>query len=369
MDGAYMIRAGIALVGGELEVVRDACISVRDGIIESVESASTCQGRVIGGPSIVVAPQPALAHVHSADHAFPEYGSELKLEELVSPPSGLKHRLLESTAMSRLVEAIRDYYTLAWRVGVGLLVDFREGGGLGCLAARQALEGVPEGVRVVVLGRPGPRFPEGCDGVGLSSPLDYDKGELSRLASMRPSMVHVAETPRSRRAGDLELALEAGFTAIVHGTHLSAGDLEMLSESGTGLVYCVRSNMWHGLGLPPVALGLSKLDLVGVGTDNAGWLPPDPWEEARALLLVARLQGFRGPRAARRVLEALFSAPYVMLGERPRVIEPGLPARMLVFNVEGWGVLEAWDLWSALVKRLGKENLIARIDDGEVSFV
>jgi len=367
--GEYMVRAGLALVGPDLEPARDACIAVRDGIVESIGSASTCKGRVLGGASTIVTPQPAVAHAHSADHAFTETGTDMRLEELVAPPNGLKHRLLSTASEEALVEAIREYYTLAWRMGVGLLVDFREGGGHGCALARRALQASPEGLQVLLLGRPGPGFPHSCDGVGLPSPLDYEPRELARLASLHPSMVHVAETPRTRLAGDLELALEAGFDALVHGTHLAPRDIDMVAGAGRGLVYCVRSNMWHGVGVPQAAYGLERLPMVAVGTDNGAWLPPDPWGEARALLLLARLQGLRGPRAARRVVEALFLDPYRMVGEEPRVIVEGSPARMLVFNAEGWGLERAGDLWSGVVKRLGKENLVARIDDGEVSFV
>ena len=369
MTGDYMVRAGLALVGPSLEPARDVCINVREGRVESIDSSSTCRGRVLGGPSTVVTPQPAVAHAHSADHAFPEYGTEMGLEELVAPPRGLKHRLLSSTGEEVLVEAIREYYTLAWRMGVGLLIDFREGGGHGCALARRALQQAPEGLQVLILGRPGPGFPHSCDGAGLPSPLDYEPGELARLASLHPSMVHVAETPRARLAGDLELALEAGFDVLVHGTHLAPRDIDRVAEEGRGLVYCVRSNMWHGVGVPHAAYGLERLPRVAVGTDNGAWMPPDPWGEARALLLLARLQGFRGPRAARRVVEALFLDPYRMVGEEPRTIVEGSPARMLVFNAEGWGLDRAGDLWSGVVKRLGKENLVARIDRGEVSFV
>jgi len=369
LDGEYMVRAALALVGPDLEPRRDACITIRDGRVESIGSASACKGRVLGGPGTVVTPQPGVAHAHSADHAFPEYGTDMRLEELVAPPDGLKHRLLERAGDQAIVTAIREYYTLAWRLGVGLLVDFREGGGHGCQLARRALESVPEGIRVVLLGRPGPGFPHGCDGVGLASPLDYPPGRLRELASLHPSMVHVAETLRARMMGDLELALEAGFDALIHGTHLTARDIDRVAEAGVGLVYCVRSNMWHGVGVPQAAYGLERLPRLALGTDNASWTPPDPWGEARMLLYLARLQGARGPGAARRVVEALFTMPYEMVGWRPAIIEEGGPASFLVFNVEGWGLLGSADLWSGIVKRLGKENLVARIDRGEVSFL
>jgi len=364
----FAVRAGLVLAGEGLEPVRDACVHVEEGVVAGVGSAASCPLNALGSPSVVLTPQPGLAHVH---HAFPEAGYDLRLPELVAPPGGLKHRLLESTPPGELVEAMREFYALAWRLGAGLLVDFREGGGDGCALAKQAASQAPEGLRVVVLGRPGPGFPGACDGVGLPSPLDYEPGELERLASMRPSMVHVAETPAVRQAGDLELALRAGFDAVVHGTFLSPGDLEALARAGTGLVLCARSNMWHGLGAPPAYAALATEGLrVALGSDNGAWVPPNPWREAEAVLLAARAQGGpAGEGLARRVLDALFTEPYRLVGERPRAIEEGRPARFLVFDAGGWGLgREASPAYWAL-KRLGGENLKARVDDGELSWV
>ena len=370
MGEAYF-RVGLLLRGESLTVERDRCIIVRDGVVQSISSSSSCPREAFGGPGLVATPQPGLGHVHSGDHAFPEYGVDGRLRDLVAPPDGVKHRLLASTPRNRLVEAILEFYRLAWRLGVGLLVDFREGGGEGCLAAKEALSRAPQGLQVVVLGRPGPGFPEGCDGLGLSSPLDVPRERLVELAStLRPSMAHVAESPEARMAGDLEAALEAGLDAIVHGTFLSPRDLEELVAAGMGLVACPRSNLWHGLGAPPLWWAYRTGALLALGSDNAAWMPPDPWGEAIVALLLARSQGGpSGEGLAQWILHAIYTTPYRLVGERPRVIEEGSPARFLLFNVEGWGVERASSKYYALVKRLGPGNLIARVDDGEVSFL
>lgn len=136
MDAAF--RAGLALVGEGLEARRDTCIWVRDGMVESIETGSACPRDYIGGSRMAAVPQPANAHVHSADYLYQEYGVDLGLEELVAPPNGLKHRLLASSSREALVDAARRFYRESWKAGVGLVVDFRELGGLGCLTAREA---------------------------------------------------------------------------------------------------------------------------------------------------------------------------------------------------------------------------------------
>ena len=362
------IRASLALTGEELELRRDACITINgDGVIESIEGWGSCPPSSLGGAWAVVLPQPANAHVHSADGAFPEFGTELGLHELVAPPSGLKYRLLSALDVARLVTSIAKTYMAAYAKGVGLVVDFREGGGAGCVAAQLARRSLPEGLDVLVLGTPGPSFPQGCTGLGLSSPLDYTEGFTAWLASnFRPSLTHVAEDPRNRADGDLEVALRAGFTAIVHGTYLSRADLEAVAERGVGLVLCPRSNMWHSLRLPPVLDAIEAGVTIGLGTDNAAWSDPDPWKEANLALLIARQQGGRGVERA--ILRALLVGGYEALRQRGRAVVEGGKAHFVLVDGESSGILRSIDAVSAIIKRSG-DWLVARVDGDGLTYL
>lgn len=363
------IKAGFALIEGDdgFKVEEKVCINIEEGLVASIGSWSSCPGGAVGGDWLMILPQPANAHIHSGDFAFPEFGVELGLEEAVAPPAGVKHRLLSRLSFRGLVEAIRRVYLHAWERGVGLLVDFREGGGLGCRAAREALAGV-RGLRVLVLGRPGPGWPEGCDGLGVSSPLDYDPGELKRLVgASRYAAAHIAETPRARMLGDLELAVEAGFTVAVHGTHLAPVDFEVLRDRGIGLVVCPRSNMWHGLGLPRVDEAYKAGVSIGLGSDNAAWFTPDPWEEARILTYIGRLLGLKRG-AAEIAASALFKSGYEIFGEQPSVPREGSPARIVLALVPD-GVPTAVDKLYAVMKRMEAKHILARVDGGEVTLL
>lgn len=341
------VKASLALVGEELEAKREVCLHLFDGIIESIEGWASCPTDAIGGDAVLT-PQPINAHIHSADNAFPEFGSDGKLEDLVAPPSGLKHRLLSATPPERLVTAIAEAYRIALSAGTGLIVDFREGGGAGCQLARLARE--ETGADVLILGRPGPGWPEGCDGLGAPSPLYYE--DFERLVQLhRPAMTHVAETRESREAGDLERALKAGVDAIVHGTHLSEEDLMALAERGVGLILCPSSNLWHSIGIPPIAKAIELGVRISLGSDNAAWLPPNVWLEARTALLLARAQGLKGESVAREILRGIFVHGYLMAGRRPPVIEEGEPYSMLLLWDGGLGMSKAADPYSAIAKR------------------
>ncbi|MEM4426907.1 MAG: amidohydrolase family protein [Acidilobaceae archaeon] len=369
MRESFAIRVGLVLLGEELEALRDRCVIVENGVIISISSYEMCPENSIGGRSVALLPQPGNAHTHSADHAFPEYGLEAELENLVAPPHGLKHRLLASTPSEKLIEAITEFYRLAWRNGLGLLIDFREGGGEGCKLAQMSKESVPD-LRVIVLGRPGPQWPEYCDGLGLASPLGFSKDELRKLIeTRRPAMTHVAETFKVRAEGDLELALEAGFDAIVHGTHLSKEDLELLKEKKVWLIMCPRSNLWHGVGTPPIAEALKTGLEFALGTDNASWSLPDVWEEARATLYVARAQKEKGERVPLEILKAILVNPYKAVRIEPPIVAEGKKAKFVLALVEGYGVLNALNVYAALVKRIGTFNVLARVDGNRITWL
>jgi Cytosine deaminase and related metal-dependent hydrolases len=366
----FSIRAGLALVGFELSVRFDICVFIRDGVIESIEGYGSCSESSFGSPSLALLPQPGNAHVHSADHAFPEYGVQMGLRDLVAPPQGLKHRLLESTPGEELVRAISEFYKLSWRMGLGVLLDFREGGGLGCMLARKARELLPGGLKVVILGRPGPMWPEGCEGLGVSSPLDYDLEFLREVAlKHKPAMAHVAEDIEARIAGDLERAVEAGLDAIVHGVYLSKEDLDVLREKGIALIICPRSNMWHSTGIPPVAEALKREVTIALGSDNAAWQTPDIWAEAQTALLLARAQGLKDEWIARRLLEAIMITPYLLANMKPPVVIEGGAAKMVVANLEATGVLRAKNHHHAILKRVGPWNIVARIDGNNITHI
>lgn len=361
------IRASLAVIGDDLRAVRDVCIAVNDeGVVESVEGWGSCPWDSAGGTWAAVLPQPANAHVHSADGRFPEFGVSLGLHELVAPPDGLKYRLLSTLGPAETAVGIWRTYRAAYELGVGLLVDFREGGGLGCLAAQRARSMVPD-MDVLVLGTPGPSFPSWCQGLGLSSPLDYSEGVLRQLTSqLSPSFTHVAEDPENRREGDLEVALRAGFTALVHGTHLSGEDVQALAERKVPLVMCPRSNMWHGLRLPPVAEAIRAGVTLGLGSDNAAWNLPDPWGEAEEAMLIARSQGLR--EAPEAILRALMVGGYRAAGLEPRTIEEGRRLHAVIVDAYSTGILSALDVATAVVRR-ARAGLALRADGSHLAYL
>ena len=62
-------------------------------------------------------------------------------------------------------------------------------------------------------------------------------------------------------------------SVVVHGVHLTDGELRRLAAVGATLVTCPRSNRWTGVGTPPIARFYASGVRVAVGTDSLASVP------------------------------------------------------------------------------------------------
>ncbi|MFP3284582.1 MAG: amidohydrolase family protein [Nitrososphaeria archaeon] len=362
MAGGRTYRFSLALVGEDYEPVEDVYVEVDDrGVISSIGRGSG--GTRLGG---VALPGLVNAHVHTGDYALAGAGLQLSLEDLVAPPGGLKHRLLESMRQEDLQRSIEGALRYMKSTGSLIAADFREGGINGVAAARRAAARAR--YRLIELGRPSGNDVEAlldvAEGLGLSSPLDYGEylRELVTAASSRGKLIaaHVAETLGARESGDLEMLLEAGRPSfVVHGTYLSEEDLATLAEERVGLVACPRANAFFSGSSPPLAAALRAGVEVALGTDNTGWVAPDMWREMEAALRLLRRQdpSLADPKVVLR-MSSLSGAKILGL-ERVGIIEEGWLAYIVVLDESA--ILPSVDVPSAVVLRGGAGHLKAAI--------
>jgi len=365
------IKAGGLIQGRGMEYVDDRCIHVsEEGVIESIESHSTCTGNYIGSSRFILIPQPANSHTHLADWIIPEYGTQMSLSELVAPPDGLKHRYLRKLGTDEKIHGYTEALNYVSTTGSGLVIDYREEGADGCRIARNAYEKskFKRYGTLKLLGRPSGSkgFKEEilevlntCDGLGLSSPLDYSEEELKILSTMKREdtiiSAHIAETPLTRSKGDLELLLQhVKPHFIIHGTFLKPDDLDELREQGTPIAVCPRSVMFHSNGIPPIKEFYTHRIQVIIGSDNAAWLTPDPWRDAEQVYYIGRSQGLKDVEFEKWILYGLFIAPYETIGVTPPVIEEGLPLHGLLIDGEDTGILPAQNKYAGILKRVDR---------------
>lgn len=225
------------------------------------------------------------------------------LEELVAPPSGLKHRYLRETADERIVSDMRRYSEELCRT-VDRFIDFREGGVHGVSLIREATD------KAIVFGRPvsdvyDPNevddLLEVSDGIGIPSITDMGPTYVAALAdhvhrSGKLLGIHASE--RVREDMDAVLSLEPDF--IVHMTVANDSDFGKCSDADVPVVVCPTSNLYFG-NVPPISRMVDSCVTLAIGTDNAMLCPPDMIREASVFNSIVRAQGGH-PDVTRRAL-------------------------------------------------------------------
>jgi 5-methylthioadenosine/S-adenosylhomocysteine deaminase len=103
---------------------------------------------------------------------------------------------------------------------------------------------------------------EGAADAGV--PLHYHANETA--GEVTPIVEERGERPLEW-ARDLGLCRDADFLA--HGVHLDGAEIDLLAETGTGVVHCPASNMKLASGMAPVQRLLDAGVDVGLGTDGA----------------------------------------------------------------------------------------------------
>jgi cytosine/adenosine deaminase-related metal-dependent hydrolase len=271
---------GTIIQGRELEAIK-GYIVVRDGAIKEIVEEKTDSTNII-------APCFVNAHTHIGDSVIkdPVLGNcidhyvERNLSELVQPPNGLKHRILNSTPHYEIVEAMHRSVNDMMQTGTCAFADFREGGLQGCMALREALHDVE--LKCVTLGRPKytdqesealkteiQKILSNADGLGMSGANDLDMNVLeegSRSAKKNHKLfaIHAGENTRE----DIEKALFLDPDILIHLTKANSQDLKEISDRKIPVVVCPRSNFITGVGMAPIIDMFKEGIDVAVGTDN-----------------------------------------------------------------------------------------------------
>ncbi|MBN1432186.1 MAG: amidohydrolase family protein [Methanomicrobiaceae archaeon] len=272
-----IVVSGRAYLGCE-SGMRDVEISVRDGIIESIDEVDRAEDRWIF---------PCLfnSHTHLADTVAMDVRAEGSLSDLVAPPGGLKHRILAQSGRDILAEGIRKSISFMMSSATPGFCDFREGGVEGVSILRSALEG--SGADAVILGRDGGE--EVSDGIGVSSTKE-GVDVLERAASTKKRGGFVAFHAGEKDDRDIDPAIDAGADMLVHCTHATDRQLKRCADEGISIAVCPRSNWILGVASGPENPPVKKMIEYGcnvvLGTDNVMFVQPDMFQEMAFLSAV-----------------------------------------------------------------------------------
>jgi len=157
-----------------------------------------------------------------------------------------------------------------------------------------------------------------------------------------PLHIHVSEQPEENRAcleattltpsGVIDrVGLLGPATTLVHATHVTGRDIELIAMSGADVCYCATTERDLGDGLGPSAQLAEAGVSLSVGSDSHAVI--DLFEEMRGIELHARLSGGRrGLFAPEALLAAATSNGSSSLGFSGNGLEIGSPADFVVIQ-------------------------------------
>jgi cytosine/adenosine deaminase-related metal-dependent hydrolase len=341
--GKERIFEGQAFLGEHLDLV-PARIVIREGIISAIEE-------ITHAPPRWICPAFFNAHTHLGDTVALDPPLIGHLEELVTPPHGLKHRILASTSRNDMVKGMRAALSTMLRTGTGGCADFREGGPAGVALLQEAAADLP--LFTTIFGRDGGEMV--ADGLGISSVRDVVEAESSVVAA-RKAGKRIALHAGERDAQDVDEAISFHPDLLVHATHATRSQLRQCAEEGIPLAVCPRSNwtlgVTHSSAHPPlqqmVDLGCTLL----LGTDNAMFVQPDMFREMAFCATVYRLP-------APRILKAAIEGASIF--SRPGYLAPDAPARFFCVDAGRDMLPYSRDPCTTFIKRVGGSDILENV--------
>jgi cytosine/adenosine deaminase-related metal-dependent hydrolase len=335
----YFEVAGHALLGRDLEI-RPVRITVDGGKIREISE-------IAAAPPVWICPALFNAHTHIGETVGMEDPWSGPLEGLVTPPDGLKHRILRDTPRPVLLGAMRASIGVMVRAGTMGFADFREGGEAGVRDLLEAAGGLP--CRPVVFGREGGE--RIAEGLGISSIRDCPDTEALVSAAKREGKL-VAFHAGERDSLDIDGALVYDPDLLIHCTHAEDAQLREIADCGIPVAVCPRSNWILGVSssraYPPIGRMLELGCTVLLGTDNAMFVQPDLWGEMAFASTVYRLD-------PREILSSAIGGSACF--HSPAFIEEGVPARFLVLDPAASNLSFSRDPIASLVKRAGPSDI------------
>lgn len=289
-------------------------VRIEDGTIVAIEETGV-------DSTSLIAPAFVNGHTHLGDSIAKGAGRGLSLTELVAPPDGLKHRLLDQADRETLITGMRRSLAYMEAAGTAATLEFREGGVPGVTALREAAD--ETAVTPIIFGRGSSAVLEHADGFGASGANDGDfTTERAAAADMGKLFgIHAGEVDET----DVTAALDLVPDFIVHGVHLTEAHHERIAAESVPVVACPRSNLATNVGQPPLQR-LAAETTVALGTDNVMLNAPSLFREME---LAAKLYDL----PASEVLAMATRNPASIAGLDIGVVEEGRPAALQVLDL------------------------------------
>lgn len=330
---------GRALIGEDLE---ERCVEIiaQNGRIHRIEE-------VRAAPEIWICPPFFNAHTHLGDTIAMDCAAEGDLTALVTPPDGLKHRLLKEASRLSLIEGMHQSIRRMISAGIRGFADFREGGVDGVTALQSAAAALPG--RPVILGRDGGDAV--AEGAGISSVRDCPDAEAV-VSRCRAAQKLVAFHAGERDRFDVDRALSFHPDLLVHMTHATDRQLRLAADQEIPIAVCPRSNWMLGVtdsrDHPPLKRMIDAGCRVLLGTDNVMFVEPDLFSEMAFTSMIYRTD----PRV---LLHAAIDGASLAGGSS--YIKEGNAAEFLLINAHNTSLIHSRDMVTSIVRRVDRAVL------------
>ena len=369
------IKNGLVLTGFNLDAVKTNVVINDEGRIIKLSSYYE-EGEIIDATNCIVCPAFINAHIHIGDSIVKDVGDGLSIKQLVEPPNGLKHQKLNEASDSQIVESMHETAKEMLYSGISTFIDFREGGIKGIELLKKAIYDLP--INACILGRSDKYYDstttpnearlitrellQHCDGIGLSGVEDVDSEIMLQIAEVcnqegKLAMIHVAEyydlqeqSVQMTNQTEVERALRAGFTNLVHVTYPIMQDLTLLSSTSPCIIACPRSNGMLSVGVPPVSAYVEEQIDVALGTDNVMFNKPDMYREMEYTLKAVR-GSYKNKITAHDVLKMATINGFKILGKDISIQEGNISDILVIRQ-------KSEDPYLSIVNRSSSEDIV-----------
>jgi len=248
-----------------------------------------CKGLIV--PSLVN------CHTHIGDSFIREKKINLpkSIEDLVTPPNGLKHKLLKETSDEDIIKGMEKSIETMINSGTEYFCDFRENGILGICQLKAALYMTK--ISSIILSRPDEIkyvksevdvLLKNSNGIAISSISDWDFQDIKKISdhtNKKNKIFSLHASERIRENIDDILDLNPSF--LVHMLKATESDLQNAKEKNIPIIICPKANSFFGL-----KPNFNLLKKVGVnlliGTDNAMINPPVILDEIKYIKTISK---------------------------------------------------------------------------------
>ena len=339
-----IFKNAIIFKGKNLEK-KTGYLKIQNGKIKKIGSEPAPKEGIDLKKSFVL-PSLINSHTHLGDSVAKSIYEGKEQSDVVGK-EGEKFSKLKNASDHEKIQSMKKEIEEMKRSGTLTHIDFREGGLEGLQLLKKAQNNQ---VHSIILSRPQGNddyktLIDRSNGIGFPSLNSYPQEEIKKISETvndkdKLLSFHVSETEKAREnslekygKSEIERSLEYNPSFLIHGTHASKEDLNLLAEEEIPLVMCPKANCLLNDGIPPIKKALdSNVELL-LGTDNVSVNSPNIFRELSFAWSILRAKSSQaGSEEAKELLKSVTTNPMKTISSTPEPISEGNKANFIILS-------------------------------------